>query len=365
MAKFRVKAFFMHESELATAKRAEDLNVITDTEWTDGYLMGVIDEADIQGLAQQGLVITPIEILETRDDASRAASRSVQGITGGRRKAALSLANAQGAQPLASSVAHKTVRAKILSAIEDSAQFYVVRLNGPLTEQRRSELLKVGVSLLERLSNDKYTARLTGNDVRTLAAQQFVDSIRLYSETDTLQPSRSASVRLDQPKTRAAQASGDPSFTLIHAIRLHRAEDIAVVRKWLLQRGRKPLSENADVLRVALPQGGLEVTELAKLREVATVEEILPTRPLDRIARGIMRLEDNNLTLGLEGEGELIGIADTGLDDMHPDFQGRIVRIIPRGRPGQPGDSCRIRAADHARRHRTGSVLGPRATQVL
>jgi serine protease AprX len=335
MAKFRVKAFFMHESEQAAAKRAEDSNVITDTEWTDGYLMGVVDENDIQRLAQQGLVITPIETIETADDASRSPSRSVQGITRGRRKAARSPTNAQ-AEFLASSVANKTARAKILSAIQGPAQFYVVRLNGPLTEQRRAELLKVGVSLIERLSSDKYTARLTGNDVRTLAAQPFVDSIRLYSETDTLQSSPSISARRT---TRAAQTSGGPSFTLIHAVRLHRAEDIPVVRRWLRQRGRKPLSENVDVLRVALPQGGLEVNELAKLPEVATVEEILPARPLDRIARGIMRLEDNDLTLGLEGEGELIGIADTGLDDAHPDFQGRIVGIIPRGRPGQPGDS--------------------------
>ena len=39
MATYRVKAFFMHESEFAAAKRAEQAKTITDTEWTDGYVI--------------------------------------------------------------------------------------------------------------------------------------------------------------------------------------------------------------------------------------------------------------------------------------------------------------------------------------
>jgi serine protease AprX len=68
MAKFRVKAFFMHAHEAAAANRAVESKVLTDVEWTDGFVIGVIDENDIPNLARQGLVITPIEIVEpTRD----------------------------------------------------------------------------------------------------------------------------------------------------------------------------------------------------------------------------------------------------------------------------------------------------------
>ena len=64
----------------------------------------------------------------------------------------------------------------------------------------------------------------------------------------------------------------------------------------------------------------------------------MPSRLLDRMARQILRLESNGIELGLEGEGQLIGIADTGLDVSHPDLQNRIVDIIPWGRAGPPGD---------------------------
>jgi serine protease AprX len=342
MAKFRVKAFFMHEGERAAAERAAKDDVITDTEWTDGYLMGVVDEAKIPGLAQMGLVITPIERVETPGESARSPSpsRSVRASGRGVPESAALMTDSQGAKPLGRSVAGKNAAAKILSVIQNPPQFYVVRLNGPLTERRRAELQQIGISLLERMSSNKYTARLKGTEVRKLAKQTFVDSIRLYSEDDTLRTSQGVPARLTQGTSRATHASDGPRFTLIHAVRLHRAEDIPVVTKWLKQRlGREPLSGNEDILRVALPQGGAEVTELARLPEVATVEEILPGLPLDRMARGIMRLEGNGLALGLEGEGQLIGIADTGLDDTHPDFQGRIVRVVARGRPGPPGDS--------------------------
>jgi hypothetical protein len=67
MALYRVKAFFMHEHEKAAATSAERAAILTETEWTDGYVMGVIDEGEIPALVDQGLVITPIEVLETPD----------------------------------------------------------------------------------------------------------------------------------------------------------------------------------------------------------------------------------------------------------------------------------------------------------
>jgi serine protease AprX len=335
MVQFRVKAFFMHESEQAAAERAVDQAIITDVERTDGYLMGVVDEKVIPALVEQGLVITPIERLATPEqEAPGGTTRSVRATTVNRDRTFRQEANALGI-----SITGKDVAAKILSPLEESAQFCVVRLNGPLTEQRRGDLERQKVSLLERLSSNKYTARLTATEARNLAAQTFVDTIRLYSEDDTLLTSQVGPESPPSRATRGAKASDVPSFTIIHAVRLHRVEDVPVVKSWLKEKGREPLSESADVLRVALPRGGNVVTQLAKLPEVATVEEVLPSRPLDRMARGILRLEGDGLALGYEGEGELIGVADTGLDQDHPDFQGRIAGVIARGRPGPPGNS--------------------------
>lgn len=324
MGKFRVKAFFMHEHERAAAARAVSDGAIIDSEWTDGYLMGVVDEEKIPELVQLGLVITPIEMLEDAGSAAAPPSRAVRAVA--------RLAREQGTKPLGMSFVGKSAAAKIRSVIEPSPQFYIVRLNGPLTEERRARLGKKALLLLERLSNNKYTARLTGDEVHQLADEPFVDTIRLYSEEDTLRTKPNASAA-----TRGTTAL---SFLIVHAVRVHRAQDAAAVVDWLQRRlNVRPLSVNEDLLRVALPQGGSEVTELARLPEVATVEEIHPARPLDHVARGILRLDVEGQSLGLDGEGQIIGIADTGLDEHHPDFEGRIVQIVARGRPGPPGDS--------------------------
>jgi hypothetical protein len=327
MALFRVKAFFMHEHERVAAANAEQAAVLTDTEWTDGYVMGVIDESEIQALIDRGLVVTPIELLETpdRDASGTRSARRVKPARG-------ATAELRGARPLTSVVPNKDAASKILSPTQKRAQFYVMRLNGPVTAQRRAALQELAIVLRERLSSNKYVVRLEPKQVKQLAAQPFVDSIRLYADVDTLKTAGA-----DRGTTRGAADTG-PRLTLIHAVRLHRAEDIPAVEKWLRGRGRKPLSTHADVLQVALPRGGSDVAELAKLPEVCTVEELFPARLLDWLACEILRLETNGVAVGLEGEGEIIGIADTGLDNAHPDFQGRIVKIVAHGRPGDSSD---------------------------
>jgi serine protease AprX len=324
VGKFRVKAFFMHEREKAAAAQAASDGAITDGEWTDGYVMGVVDEATIPELTQKGLVITPIEMLQGDDDAQ--ASRSVRSVT--------QTARRQGARMLGQSSTGKAVADKIQSVLDISPQFYIVRLNGPLTEARRGRLEVMGVALLERISSNKYTVRLDGNQAVDLAKEPFVDTIRLYSEQDTL-----AGAQRSASQTVRATTTGGLSFTAVHAVRVHRAEDASTVVDWLRKRFNvKPLLVKDDVINIALPEAGDEVAEVARRPEVATIEAIQPARPLDRMARGILRLEARGLSLGLEGEGEIIGIADTGLDEHHPDFAGRIVQIVARGRPGPPPD---------------------------
>jgi serine protease AprX len=328
MATYRVKAFFMHESEFNAAKDAEQAATITDTAWTDGYVIGVIDEADVAALVQKGLVVTPIEQIEVSAPRSRLRpTRS--GLRGALGVRAIETSRS-GPGSLETVISGKTDTEKVRSRDVSNPQFYVVRLVGPVTPNWGSVLKQNGIELLERLKTNHYTAHLTPSNVTTLAAQSFVDEIRLYTQEDTL-PGQT---------TRAATRGGSlRRFTRLFDVRTHRSEDLPKVVKWLEERRRKPLPTHADSLRVALVQDGNDLFELAKLPEVATIEEIWLARPLDRMARQILRLEQPRKGgLGFEGEGQIIGIADTGLDDGHPDFSGRIAGIKTWGRPGDHSD---------------------------
>jgi serine protease AprX len=340
MAMYRVKAFFLHERETDAAKQAEQKTIITNAEWTDGYVIGVIDEAHVPELVKQGLVIIPVERVETRtpSDASRAGQRRLRsGASQTSRGVRLTSSTAEpGQRPLKTSMSGQTDLEKIDSEDRLNPAFYVVRLNGPLTQERRQLLDQHDIRLLERLNGDNYTTRLAPADVRRLAAQYFVDQIRLYNEADTL---RADEVEDGSATRRPSRGDAPLRFTRLFAVRTHRPEDLQNVKQWLERRGRTVFLTHADTLRVALVQDGNDFSELAELSEVANVEEVVPAQFYDQKARQILRIEQpDKPAFGFEGEGQIIGIADTGLDDNHPDFAGRIIGISPLGRPGDYSD---------------------------
>jgi serine protease AprX len=147
MTIYRVKVFFMHENELDVAKQAEFAKIITDTEWAEGYVIGLIDESHVAGLAKQGLIITPIERVEIVKRPSGSRSRS-----GARRVARAARSAGQRPGRLETSIVGKSDDQKILSRDLANPQFYVVRLTGPLTPSRSSALKQDTIELLERPS---------------------------------------------------------------------------------------------------------------------------------------------------------------------------------------------------------------------
>ncbi len=76
MAKYRIKAYFMHEHEQAAAQEAVNASDIADAEWTSGYVMGVVDESSIDALSKKGLVVSLVEqVSEKRLHRKRSEGR--------------------------------------------------------------------------------------------------------------------------------------------------------------------------------------------------------------------------------------------------------------------------------------------------
>ena len=72
MSKYRIKAYYMHEHERASAQKAADSSLIADAEWTPGYVMGVVDESSIKSLSKKGLVVSLVEkVVSTEAEAAR------------------------------------------------------------------------------------------------------------------------------------------------------------------------------------------------------------------------------------------------------------------------------------------------------
>ncbi len=348
MARFRVKAYFMHEHEEQAARDAERAAVIQDAEWTSGFVMGLVDESKIKGLTEQGLVVAVVEEV-VASASEETTALAMQPLTAGpaqfkKQLRQASSAPARQGRPVPVASEHQQSKQKVLDQDKRRTQFYVVRFHGPLTESRRAELNQIGIHPLERVSRNKFTVRLEPSEVKQLAELGFVDTIRLYTESDTLRiaPNESdeqSGTRATKSARRAAAQRSHSLRTRVYSVSVHRTQDMAAVVRWLKRKNHKPLAKDRNSFRVALPENSRILSELAALAEVSVVEPVETPRLLDDHARRLLNLHVlTGNPMDLEGDGEIIGIADTGIDISHDDFRNRIAGTSAWGRPGDVSD---------------------------
>jgi hypothetical protein len=99
------------------------------------------------------------------------------------------------------------------------------------------------------------------------------------------------------------------------------------------------------------------ITELRKSSAVHLIEEFIRPEIHNDKARLFLNTESQNgdaikLTIPYQGEGQLVGVADTGIDVNHPDLRDQIHKVVALGRPGDPSDPN-----GHGT-HVSGSIVG-------
>jgi serine protease AprX len=326
MARKHVIAYFMHEAEMAEAQQR-----IPGGESTESYVVGEIDEADIPVLESRGLLVQEVAAGTEAETPGRMFD-SAAARRGVRRRGR----TATGPGPFPD------------DAPAEGPDFYLVHLQGPLLESWRTQLDGHGVTLLEHVPHNAYTARLTPDQVRKVSALPFVQNVRHYGPADT-----GPFMAFES----AAPVAGAPKLDMLtFDVRLHRDEDSRRVLDWLASHNVAVAGASGRKLRIYALEGSSIPDELAGLPEVAQVEQHVAPKLHNDVARGLMGIDavvgNPGSGLDLTGQGQIVGVADTGLDDTHPDFAGRIVGLVALGRPGDPSDPN-----GHGT-HVAGSVLG-------
>lgn len=304
MSEKTIIAHFMHEYEEAAAGAA-----MTQTERAQGYYVGQIDEALIPVLEAQGVIVQVLEEVRSSPAAM------VESVPSG----------------AAFEVAKGIEESDYVAATTD---FYIVEFSGPVLKSRRDELQAFGVALLEQLAPSRYTARLNVSQVRAVQQLPYVRGVRLYKETVS-------GAAMPKGMLAAAQPEQTVPQRIIYDVRLHRAQDRAFVLDWLEANQVAVVAAGGRKVRVYLFEGSLLRSDLARLPEVAVVERYVAPELCNDLARqllGIDSVSSATPTVPYTGTGEVVGVADTGLDEMHPDFQGRVVGVRARGRPGDASD---------------------------
>lgn len=226
---------------------------------------------------------------------------------------------------------------------DDTAGYYFVQFEGRVTEETRTRAKQIGVELLTYVHRDAYLARMTPSQARQLRQEEgLVRWLGIY------QPAFRFSQALDRPihEARAAQED-DPSdprspptpraIPLVMTLFPGVAPGPALEHAKRLGAQIHREVERQDGGRVWLSIDPARIPELAQVGGVEWLEEY-GTPELGNDVAGSLLSGGSAATpaaapFGLDGKGQVVAIADTGLDTgeedsatstMHDDLKGRI-----------------------------------------
>jgi subtilisin family serine protease len=308
MARIRIAAHTMHDDE---RDRAVELceNVVVQ----GPLVLGDIDEERVPDLEAAGAVV---EVVGGPPEPVPPAGTDT----------AFSLAP----PPAVSSATATPEFVETIAAAAPPADvdFYLLDLAGPLIDAWQADLAAAGAEIVDRLQPSRYTVRVELAAVPAVATLPFVTGFRMYQPSDTAHPAALSSAEFVDDTQRA-------QFELL----VHRPDDRESVQGWLREHGVEVAGTARRKVRFHAVPGSAVLADLARLPEVAQVNDFVPPDLTNDHARTIMGVD---VAAGppttLTGAGEVVGIADSGIDRTHPDLTGRIAGVVARGVPGDPDD---------------------------
>lgn len=225
---------------------------------------------------------------------------------------------------------YESENVKIPSGLEKmlekhDSNLYIIEFNGPIKEEDKAFLEGASVVLGDYLPEYSFIAQVDSESLGQVTKFPFVDNVRPFLPIYKVDP------------------------------RLFEKGISEVIKAQVVQFKE----EGAPGSRFKEMTGPLQsIIELAQSDEVVYVGAAEDFVPFNDVAADIIKASTLRTSHGLTGDGQIVGIADTGLDrgindsTMHLDFQGRINAIFALGRTNDASDPH-----GHGT-HVAGSVLG-------
>ncbi|WP_440956654.1 PGF-pre-PGF domain-containing protein [Methanosarcina sp. Mfa9] len=222
----------------------------------------------------------------------------------------------------------------------NSENYFIVQFDGHITEEWKKNLKCKGAEILGYVPNNAY---LVGMNSSERAGVEALEEVRWVGGYD---PEYKISPELSGP-----DGEGEEEIIVV----LFAAKDSANVSTALEARGGTIHENSGELIRTTLDPD--KIPGIAALREVKWIEKSVPAVLYNDVARNITGVSGINEEYNLTGKGQIVCVADSGLDtgvndaSMHPDIRGRILDIIDFSGDGAMDP-------DGHGTHVTGSVLG-------
>ena len=207
----------------------------------------------------------------------------------------------------------------------DRPATYLIQFAGPVRDEWKSQVKALGARLYGYVPDYGFITRMDGATVEKVRSLPFVRWVGPYHPVYRLAPS------LAQQATQHAMGSTQYITVTVQTLPDADLEPLAAqVEAWGGDVQDRAANTLAGYLRATLPADRL--TELAAQDQVLWVEPYFEPELYNDVGGGtIMRANEVHNGLGLYGSGQIVAVADTGLDvgttgpQMSDDFEGRIV----------------------------------------
>lgn len=299
-SKKRVVAHFMHEHEEAEARR-----VLDDAEVEPAFVVGVTDDEGVRTLQAAGLFVEVLgRVAPALPDPQIAAGPALR-----------------------------------FPALVQA------RLRGPLTSRHRSEIATTGATIVERTPEGAVVMRVdAAKQLAALRDLGVVERVEPAERSGPVMKQRARAIPTD-PTIASADvvapvAADDPALT--YDVRLREPGALSAVKQWLeKQPGTVIVDQAKRKLRAVLRAS--VAAEVSGREDVAKVSEVIPRRVRNDVACALTGAVSPRARLGaalfdLDGSGEIVAIADTGLDETHPELPAwKVVGVEKLGRRRENG----------------------------
>ncbi|HOV28231.1 MAG TPA: kelch repeat-containing protein [Pseudobacteroides sp.] len=228
------------------------------------------------------------------------------------------------------------------------ARPYIISFTGPITEEMKEKVINAGAVLLDYIPDFSFLTFTTPNIAQKVKNVDCVENVIPYEDEFKLDPDL-----LEKINNNAKKGLDDEVKIRISTF----DTDLSSLDNDLKNIGSKKLSSKKGVITAKAKFKNIK--SLLKNNSIKYIEEEVEAEVNNDIARGITGSESIS-NLPYEGSGQIIGIADTGLDKgneglanntIHRDFLGRIDKIFDH--TGENGAD----ANGHGT-HTAGSIIG-------
>jgi serine protease AprX len=259
--------------------------------------------------------------------------------------------------------------AAIAAPDASKSDYVLIQTSQPLDKAQKAELAGSGVTILEYVPDATYLCSYKASDLAAIRALPYVVWANVYMRGFKISPA--LVTPSDQSRMRSlAEMAARPERSLDRApktvdVVFHKDANPDAIRGRIAAAARlDPADLKLSSHKVRLTVEAQYLPDLAAIDEVRHIEEVLPKKLLNNIARQILRAGLGSPGNAFEGEGQMVVVADTGFDkgsttDTHPAFQGRVLKLYSLGRANNANDPN-----GHGT-HVAGSVLGDGISAVL